>query len=56
MFIPINIAIGLLILVLMLLAFSVVSIRQVRILYRELREVQEQLQKQSTKHEMNNQS
>ena len=48
MFIPMNIAIVLLMLVLMLLAFTVIAIRQVRILNRELREAQRELTKQST--------
>ncbi len=46
----------LIILVLVLLAFTVVSIRQVRILNRELKETQRGLPKQSIKAETKNQN
>ena len=51
MFIPMNIAIVSLMLVLMLLASTVLAIRQVRILDRELREAQRKISKEIPKDE-----
>ena len=52
MFIPANIAIGLLIFMLMLLACVVLTIRQVRILDRELKEAQIEIARQKREGEI----
>lgn len=51
MFIPTNIAIVLFMIILVLLAFVVLTIRQVRILDRELKEAQREISKQTPRGE-----